>query len=106
MASKEKPLTLFNGRAYAILKRSDPRWAQRLAENPRAFESAHAFVAAYSAADAVRLIEEFNGGWPKAAGELRSYWSKGQWGNRMSGVTPERGIWVTFSWNDAPERLV
>lgn len=61
------------------------------------------YVAAYSAKDAIDLVNE---AYRKLRGytdrpdirvvsvsELRTYWSKGCWGNSMDGVTPERGVW-------------
>ncbi len=54
------------------------------------------YVAAYSVADVKFLLKEWLGYEPRGiAGEIRNYWSAGHWGNAMSGVTPERGVWVS-----------
>jgi hypothetical protein len=63
----------------------------------------HVFVAAYSAAEAVRLL--------KAAGhshmttyELKVYFWK-TWGEPMKGIRPERGVWIQRKGNRAVERV-
>lgn len=94
-------MLLLNGRAYCVYNSKDPVW---WALGPQQRMRAHAFVAAHSVADAVRLIEEYNGGWPKARYELNKYWSQGTWGTRMEGITPERGIWIAVD-HDKPIRL-
>lgn len=81
----------------------------------------HLYIAAYSIQDAADLANEayrkLNGYTdrpditPTSAGEIRTYWSKGCWGNAMDGITPERGVWwVKKSYGpDAsgkPERLI
>jgi hypothetical protein len=99
----EKKLILMNGRGWCLRNPRDPRW---MSHRP---DQASGYIAAHSAADAVRMIEEYNGGWPKAGSELRRYWHIGQWGNSMSDITPERGIWVIFdpySRKHEPVRLV
>ena len=63
----------------------------------------HLYIAAYSLADAVRLVNE---AYRKIHGYedrpdincvnvnyANNYWSKGCWGNSMDGITPERGVW-------------
>jgi hypothetical protein len=97
----KKQLVLFNGRAGVVYNPRDPAWSTW----PDKYR-VHAYVAAHSTADAVRLIEEYNGGWPRAASELRTYWSKGTWGRAMDGITPERGIWIATEFSDEkPRRL-
>lgn len=97
----KKQLVLFNGRAAVVYNPRDPVWWSM----PDKYR-VRAYVAAYSTADAVRLIEEYNGGWPRAASELRTYWSKGTWGRAMDGITPERGIWIATEFSDEkPRRL-
>lgn len=55
----------------------------------------HCYVAAYSVADALRLVEQCLGYLPRGMrGEIENYWSPGLWGRTMDGITPERGIWV------------
>lgn len=62
----------------------------------------HAYVAAYSRADAVRVITEYLG--YKTRGmenELKVYWSE-TWGNPMIGIEPQRGLWVQLKHMDKP----
>ena len=55
---------------------------------------AHVYIAAYSQADAIRLLEEYNGHSTRGIQtEFKVYYAK-CWGNKMKDVTPERGIWV------------
>jgi hypothetical protein len=60
---------------------------------PKGFDG-RLYVAAYSKADAVRLLKEA-GYATMTIGEFNTYWSKGCWGNAMEGVTPERGVWFS-----------
>lgn len=53
----------------------------------------HGYIAAYSRADAVRVYEEFFMG-RGTLPEIRDFWSEGQWGNTMIGVTPRRGMFA------------
>ncbi len=63
------------------------------------------FVAAYSVADAISMVEEMNGYQTRSmASEIRAYWSKGCWGKQMDGITPERGIWIAKDHYSKPER--
>lgn len=81
----------------------------------------HLYVAGYSLADAVRLVNEayrrLNGHTdrpdinPISEHFARVYWNKGCWGVKMDGIVPERGVW----WmeqdfgpksGEAPRRLV
>lgn len=81
----------------------------------------HLYVAAYSQQDAVNLMNlayRRMRGYPDDADQgsttlntLQVYWSKGCWGNRMEGITPERGVWWTENdWGpkckEPPRRLV
>ena len=72
-----KPLKLYNGR----FGRQD-----------------HIFIAAYSNADAARILDEayqtIGYGSSGMLNEINVYFSKGCWGNPMEGITPERGAWV------------
>lgn len=86
----KKPLKLWNGRGHCCRKDGDPLWAKVRANDPP-----HAYIAAASRADALRIIEAYSG--RKApANELKTYWSEGVWGDRMNGVEPERGLWLAF----------
>lgn len=84
-----KTLKLWNGRAYCCRKRSDPLWDD---VRPNGYQKA--YVAAYSRADARRVIQEYCGTLP-SDGELRDYFSE-CWGRSMEGITPERGLWLEF----------
>ena len=64
----------------------------------------HLYVAAYSLADAVRLVNEayrkISGCEDRldinnnpSIGFARTMWSPNCWGNAMNGITPERGVW-------------
>jgi hypothetical protein len=54
----------------------------------------HIYIAAYSQADAIRMIEEWLGRKPRGIEtEFRVYYSP-CWGNTMESVAKERGIWV------------
>jgi len=64
----------------------------------------HAYVAAYSRADACRVIEEYTGR-KFPANEIRDYWSEGRWGNSMDHIVPERGLWLKSS-SSVPVRVV
>jgi len=58
----------------------------------------HLYIAAYSVKDVVVLAYEAE---LKVKGHGRrfteywfnTYFNKGTWGNRMNGITPERGVW-------------
>ena len=67
------------------------------------------YVAAYSRADAVRLINTVAEGRRVSDSEIKTYWSGGTatccWGDAMKGITPERGVWLVRKRGDAPERL-
>lgn len=64
------------------------------------------FVAAYSRADAVRLINEALGWRAVSDSELRDYWSE-CWGTPMEDITPERGLWIKGrNFSDPIERKI
>ena len=93
---KPKALKLWNGRGYIVC---GAKW------HPKG--EPHIYIAAYSRADAVRLIGECLGSEPRSAdSELRNYFSEGCWGNPMDGITPERGIWMTRDQDRVPKRLI
>lgn len=78
--------------------------------NGRWFQSCrgecHIFIAAYSVSDACRICEELSGcshGWRR---EIDVYFSKGCWGNSMTGITPERGAWIRKNYHTKPERVL
>ena len=81
----------------------------------------HLYVAAYSVKDACDITNE---AYRKLKGytdrpdikgttlsEIKTYWSKGCWGNPMAGITPERGVWWVKkqyggpSGSNVPERI-
>jgi hypothetical protein len=85
-----KALKLWNGGGACCKKTGDPMWdLVPLNGAPTAF------VAAYSRADARRVIAEYCGNLP-ADSELSVYWNEGTWGAAMEGVEPERGLWLGF----------
>lgn len=89
-----KALKKFNGRAYCLVKHDDPVW-QSLPDKVRNRGEAHGYIAAYSRADACRMINEYLGRESKGLdNELKNYWHEGTWGNAMEGVAVERGIWL------------
>lgn len=94
-----KELKIWNGRGYCCRKTGDAHWAAI-----RTNVDVHAYVAAYSRADARRVIEEYSGRDPGDT-ELKVYWCEGTWGNAMQGVTPERGLWLGFA-PQKPERVL
>jgi hypothetical protein len=81
--SKPKQLMIANGRGdYG---------RNRTKRFPNGFKG-HMWVAAYSKADAVRVLREA-GYETMTLREFNIYWSKGCWGTPMDGITPERGVW-------------
>lgn len=91
----KRTLKLFNGRGQYHRTRG---------------ETGHLYIAAYSVADALRVLRDA-GFELVSRHELDEYFSKGCWGNSMEEVTAERGVWATppgQDWNpDAkPERLL
>lgn len=54
----------------------------------------HIYVAAYSKADACKILTEATG-YSKWNYELTTYFSEGCWGNAMDKIVPERGVWQT-----------
>jgi hypothetical protein len=94
-----KELKIWNGRGLLCRNHADPRWRD-VASNA----NVAAFVAAYSRADACRVIESYTAR-SVPDSELRDYWSAGLWGNEMNGITPERGLWLLFD-RSAPIRVI
>ncbi len=73
----EKKLILFNGRGHD--------------------RNTHLYVAAYSRADAARMLAEIYGySFNMWVRELTVYFSEGIWGTHMEKmkIVPERGVWV------------
>lgn len=74
-----KKLILFNGRGHG-----------------NKYLGYHFYIAAHSYVDAGHLLTEATrhsarDNWYR---ELKTYYSRGCWGDRMAGITPERGLWV------------
>lgn len=76
--TKTKQLILFNGRGHGRKYGRDY----------------HFYIAAYSYADAGRLLSQATGIETNWYRELKDYYSKNCWGNPMKGIIPERGLWV------------
>lgn len=51
------------------------------------------------------MISEYCGKQPPDS-ELKQYWHEGAWGNKMSGVVPERGLWIEFDRSNALIRVL
>lgn len=99
MSTKAKPakapkLKIWNGRGFRMI-------------DGKARKIEHVYVAATSRADAVRLINEVAGWASVNDNELKTYYSP-CWGNQMDGITPERGVWVTWTRTstEKPTRLL
>jgi hypothetical protein len=60
--------------------------------------SGHLYIAAYSVADALRVLME-HGFESVSRREINEYFAE-CWGNSMDGVQPERGVWTI---DDNPE---
>ena len=75
--------------------------------NGRWKDRGRVYVAAYTRADAGRLLSQAAGAeLPAIDREIRDYFSE-CWGNTMDGITPERGVWVqTGSRISKPVRVV
>lgn len=99
MAERKRKLRLYNGRCDWMVVLEDKRWKK--ADRGHM----HAYVAAYSVADACAVIEEYTGA-HTGKGEINNFWNKGCWGNRMEGITPERGLWIQFNLDDGSVRVV
>jgi hypothetical protein len=95
-----RKLKIWNGAGYCCRNNKDQRW-----KDVPFNDAPHAFVCAYSRADARRVIAEYTGYEPGDA-EIRDYWSEGAWGKSMEGVEPERGLWLQFDSNEKPVRVV
>lgn len=96
-----RALKIWNGNGMSSCrKRDDPMW-----RDVPGNAYVHAFVAAFSRADARRVIEEYCGRLPTDS-ELRDWWSEGAWGTAMAGVEPERGLWLQVDQNKPPVRVV
>ena len=92
-----KELKIWNGRGWNMRRPVDGKGVE------------HVYVAAYSRADAVRLINQAAGYSAVNDAEIKNYFSDGCWGNPMDGITPERGVWVTRRESrrrEKPERLI
>lgn len=98
-----KELKIWNGRGGCI-------WERQLPIELQGHRAYHIYIAAYSVADACRLINEVNGYERNNAQEIKVYFSKGCWGNNMEGITPERGIWISHDAMDiakeTPVRII
>lgn len=94
-----RKLKIWNGGGHICRNLSSPLW-----KGIDPFKT-HAYAAAHSRADLRRLIASYNGVFP---GEtyIRDYWAEGAWGNSMEGITPERGLWISFDHWAKPVRVI
>jgi hypothetical protein len=66
----------------------------------------HCYVAAYSVADANKIMMQAAGRQHGSfASYIREYFSE-CWGTPMAGIIPERGLWAKSSSDRVPQRLV
>lgn len=72
--------------------------------NGRWFEGKRIYICAKSRADAARMLTEYKGycrGW---SDEIKNFYSE-CWGNSMSGIRPERGLWISDGYRDTPKKV-
>ncbi len=91
---REKKLRCWNGRPWTTA------WIGNK-KNPDHFDSY--YVCAESVSEAVRIIQKLVPSFTRS--EITVYASE-CWGNVMSGITPEKGLWIARGYNSKPERLV
>jgi len=84
----EKKLRIFNGRGHGKHDR------------------AHFYIAAHSIKDCARLLMEAGGFNRLPVHEVNVFYAKDCWGNSMSEIVPERGVWVCATYNSKPERVI
>jgi hypothetical protein len=97
----ERKLKLWNGNAQTFVPYKLAR-EKGLRHN----SYVHMYACAASRADLCRMIAE----WTDAAsrslnGYIRDYWSEGAWGDSMTGITPERGLWIAFDYGSKPKKV-
>jgi hypothetical protein len=86
-----KELKLWNGHIY--VKRDDPRWIRP----SNGHINVKTYICAYSLADALRMIKEYNPLDNTTRSRVANYWNEGCWGCKaMKGVEPERGLWIEY----------
>jgi hypothetical protein len=73
----EKKLNIWNGRGFRHLNGT---------------EYEHIYVCAKSVSEVIRLCKQ--AGYDVTRCEIEQYWTKGCWGNAMTGITPEVGVWA------------
>lgn len=87
-----KTLKIWNGRGHGKV-------------NGKRLLNTHFYVAAYSVADAVRLINEVTES-HITAWEINHFYSKGCWGNPMDGIEPtEPCLYYSEKYGDTPKRI-
>ncbi len=89
-----KKIKIFNGTCRA---KCDPITRKRT--------ECHFYVGAYSERHAVELCIQA-GEKGMSLSELRTYWSKGCWGDAMNGIEPQIGVWSVEGWNKPVKRLI
>ena len=89
-----KKLKIWNGRGYGCRDYSKPHGRAHY-EYPDSSEQL--FICARSRAEAARILSRAGGGSTgQANSEIKVYFSEGCWGNNMSHIEPEVGIWGKF----------
>jgi hypothetical protein len=97
----ERKLKIWNGNAQTMVPLKD---AKRHGLRHNSY--VHAYACAASRADLCRMLMEWSGSTGRGLDSyIRDYWSAGAWGNSMTGVVPERGLWVQYDRSSKPERV-
>jgi hypothetical protein len=96
----ERKLKIWNGNAQTFVPCDEAR-RRGLRHNIYV----HAFGCAPSRAELCRMLTAWSGGGRALDAYIRDYWSEGAWGNSMTGVVPEYGLWVQYDRHDKPEKV-
>lgn len=95
-----RKLKIWNGNAQTMIP-----WDLAKARLVRHNSYVHAYACAHSRADLCRMLAEWSNSAIVSDSYIRDYWSEGAWGNAMTGITPERGLWLAFDHMSKPERV-
>jgi hypothetical protein len=97
----ERKLKIWNGNVQTMVP-----YELAKARGLRHNSYVHAYGCAPSRAALCRMLLEWSGGSGKGLDSyVRDYWSEGAWGNSMTGIAPEVGLWVQFDRSGEPERV-
>jgi hypothetical protein len=98
--TSERKLKIWNGNAQVIVP---PDLARRKGLRHNSY--VHAYGCAASRADLCRMLAEWSGAAGSINSYIRDYWHEGAWGNSMTGIEPERGLWIAWDFKSKPERV-